>query len=137
MTIVDQLTKPISLPNDAKPTIHEANTFLQKNTYTTYDSWFNVGSVSWDNFFYTVDSKASIQIAQKFFPGRVYINNFYLNQEGVHYSREVFHSLDVFGDIGGIFEITMIIFGFFVFPISEHSFILRAARLMYFGRTKD
>ena len=45
--------------------------------------------------------------------------------------------LGVLGDLGGIFEITMIVFGFFLFPMSEHSFILRAARLLYFGRTKE
>lgn len=31
----------------------------------------------------------------------------------------------------------MLIFGFFLFPISEHSFYLRAARLLYFARTSD
>ena len=31
----------------------------------------------------------------------------------------------------------MIIFGFFLFPISEHSFYLRAGRMLFFARTKD
>jgi len=31
----------------------------------------------------------------------------------------------------------MIIFGFFLFPISEHSFYLKAARMLYYARTKD
>jgi len=45
--------------------------------------------------------------------------------------------LGVLGDLGGIFEITMIVFGFFLFPISEHSFTIQAARLLYFARTKE
>ena len=45
--------------------------------------------------------------------------------------------LGVLGDLGGIFEITMIVFGFFLFPVSEHSFYLKASRLLYFARTKD
>lgn len=51
--------------------------------------------------------------------------------------REVYDILGVLGDLGGIFEVTMIVFGFFMFPISEHSFNLTAARLLYFGRTKE
>ena len=45
--------------------------------------------------------------------------------------------LGVLGDLGGIFEVTMIVFGFFLFPVSEHSFILKAARLLYYARTRD
>ena len=41
------------------------------------------------------------------------------------------------GDIGGILEFTLIVFGFFIYPISEHSFFLRASRQMFFARTKD
>ena len=39
--------------------------------------------------------------------------------------------------MGGIVEVIMIIFGFFLFPISEHSFYLKAARMLYYARTKD
>jgi hypothetical protein len=39
--------------------------------------------------------------------------------------------------LGGIVEVIMIIFGFFLFPISEHSFYLKAARMLYYARTKD
>ena len=31
----------------------------------------------------------------------------------------------------------MLLFGFFLFPISEHSFTLQALRLLYKARTKD
>lgn len=51
--------------------------------------------------------------------------------------REVYNLLDVMGDIGGILEISMLLFGFFIFPISEHSFFLTAARLQFFARTKN
>ena len=52
------------------------------------------------------------------------------------HSREVYNILALLGDLGGIFEIVMIIFGVFIFPISEHSFNLRASRMMFFARTK-
>ena len=43
----------------------------------------------------------------------------------------------VIGDTGGVFELIIMIFGVVIFPISYHSFILRASRLMFFARTKD
>lgn len=49
----------------------------------------------------------------------------------------MYNSLGVLGDLGGIIEVIMIIFGFFLFPVSEHSFYLSAGRLLYFARTKD
>ena len=55
----------------------------------------------------------------------------------MNYIREVYNILGVLGDLGGIVEVIMIIFGFFLFPISEHSFYLKAARMLYFARTKD
>lgn len=31
----------------------------------------------------------------------------------------------------------MILFGFLIFPISEHSFVLKAAKLLFIARTRD
>lgn len=53
------------------------------------------------------------------------------------YQREVYTGIDALGDIGGIIEITIIFFGFIFLPISRHSYYLRAARFMFFARTKD
>jgi len=39
--------------------------------------------------------------------------------------------------LGGVTEIIGIIFGFFLFPVSYHSFILKAAQHMFFARTTD
>jgi hypothetical protein len=39
------------------------------------------------------------------------------------------------GDTGGILEVYLIICGFILFPISEHSFILTAAKKLYMART--
>ena len=63
--------------------------------------------------------------------------NVFLNEEGVNYQRDAYNILGVLGDLGGIVEVIMIIFGFFLFPISEHSFYLKAARMLYFARTKE
>lgn len=70
-------------------------------------------------------------------PNRIFVQNVYLNEEGVRYTREVYNILGILGDLGGIVEVIMIIFGFFLFPISEHSFYLKAGRLLFFARTKE
>lgn len=139
MLIVDQSNSPIRMLRDDDYTVFVATALMQKNTYNTYDSWFDVGVMTWDNAFYTVATKNSIQELPDLdtSPNRLYTQIIYLNQEGVHYVREVYDMLGVLGDLGGIFEVTMIVFGFFLFPVSQHSFILKAAGLLYYARTKD
>ena len=41
------------------------------------------------------------------------------------------------GRLGGITNVMMILFGFMIFPISEHSFILKAAKKLFLARTRD
>ena len=41
------------------------------------------------------------------------------------------------GDLGGVFEILVLIFGFFVNPISEHSFTMKALEKLYLAKTKQ
>jgi hypothetical protein len=41
------------------------------------------------------------------------------------------------GNIGGVFELLLLIFGFFIMPVSEHSFYLEAAKKLYFARTSN
>ena len=43
MVIVDQSSSPLGLKNDGKNTYFEATALMQKNTYNTYDSWFDIG----------------------------------------------------------------------------------------------
>jgi len=69
-------------------------------------------------------------------PNLIYILSVFLSEKGVHHKRIVYNFLDVMGDIGGVFEITMIVFGVVFIPIAEHSFIMTAARQMFFARTK-
>jgi hypothetical protein len=54
----------------------------------------------------------------------------------VYHSRKVFGWFDLLGKLGGITNVMMILFGFFLFPISEHSFVLKAAKKLFIARTK-
>jgi hypothetical protein len=41
------------------------------------------------------------------------------------------------GDLGGVFEVIMVFFGFIISPVSEHSFFLKSIKKLYYARTKD
>jgi hypothetical protein len=44
---------------------------------------------------------------------------------------------NLLGDLGGVKELIVLIFGIFLLPISEHSFILKAAKFLFIARTSN
>jgi hypothetical protein len=63
--------------------------------------------------------------------------NFDLEESEVLHSREVYHIMDLIGDLGGVFEVIITIFGIFVFPMSQHSFVMKALEKLFLARTLD
>lgn len=41
------------------------------------------------------------------------------------------------GDLGGVTELIMLMFGFFLIPIAEHSFLVKTIRQAYMAKTRD
>ena len=60
-----------------------------------------------------------------------------MQDEFIVHTRVAYGTLDVLGDLGGVTEVIMIVFGFLIYPISEHSFTLKAAKKMFLARTTD
>lgn len=60
-----------------------------------------------------------------------------LSSETIRYTRKVYGMIDLLGDLGGVIEIVMLFFGFFLYPISEHSFNLEAIKKLFFASTSD
>ena len=58
-----------------------------------------------------------------------------LDQTGVAHTRVRYGLFDLLGDLGGVTEVIMLLFGYFLYPISEHSFIIKAANKLFFART--
>ena len=52
------------------------------------------------------------------------MNHFFLDAVGNNHKREVYNMLDAFGDLGGVIEVLMILFGVIFLPISKHSYYL-------------
>jgi hypothetical protein len=61
----------------------------------------------------------------------------FLTDEALHHERNVFNTVDLLGELGGIIEIFIIIFGIIIFPFSKQSFVQTAIRLLFKARTND
>jgi len=49
--------------------------------------------------------------------------------------RKCYGAFDLLGDLGGVIEVIMVLFGFMIYPISEHSFMLKATKKLFKART--
>ena len=45
-----------------------------------------------------------------------------LHQEKYVHERQIYGFIDLLGDLGGVMEVIMIVFGIILYPISFHSF---------------
>ena len=52
-------------------------------------------------------------------------------------TRRVFGWFDLLGKLGGVTNVMMLIFGFMIYPISEHSYVLKVAKKLFIVRTRD
>ena len=114
--------------------------YIRGNDITTLDQFINLGT-SFAGVFYDIYKSVYKPITAKSgnskLDGLLYRTQFFLTTEKVSYSRQAYGMLDLLGDLGGVTEVLMIVFGIILFPISEHSFYLHAARLLFLGKTED
>ena len=55
----------------------------------------------------------------------------------IEHERSIFNLFDVKGNLGGVQDILVILFGIFISPVSEHYFNLKFLRKLYIIRTKQ
>lgn len=60
-----------------------------------------------------------------------------LSAEKIEHERERYNFLNLIGDMGGVFEILLILFGSIASPVSEYSFIAKAISKLYLSRTTN
>jgi hypothetical protein len=70
-------------------------------------------------------------------PSKLFVNKFWLTGQVQQNKRQIFGWFDLLGKLGGITNVMMLLFGFFLFGISEHSFILKASKKLFIARTAD
>lgn len=115
--------------------IAEQNFFLAKNTIYTIDALLTLGAHTYDGDYYSVGKQ--LNRPNVYTNGKIYASNIYLHGEQFTLSREVYNCFGLLGDLGGVTEVIMIVFGFIFYPISEHSYILTASQKLFFAKTSD
>ena len=70
-------------------------------------------------------------------PRLLYRTQIFLMSEEITHGREVYGFMDLLGDLGGVTEVIMLVFGIFLFPISEHSYTVQAAKKLFLAKAKD
>lgn len=102
--------------------------YLRRNAIATQDDYL-IPEPSWESIFYDVGKqgykplKVSSKPREKS-PQLLYRTQIFLTSEEITHGREVYGFLDLLGDLGGVTEVIMLVFGFFLFPISEHSYVI-------------
>lgn len=107
---------------------------ISPNQVQTQDMWLQLGWYTHDfNFFskhninsyfnkrYSEDPLAQVQIN--------------ISSTGRKHERRVYGYFDLLGDLGGVLEMVLVFFGFFINPVAEHSFIFKATNKLYLART--
>ena len=101
------------------------------------DNFLFVDIPTFEGTFFQIGSMIKIPIHKNKFPGQLFLCDLYLQKESIIHKREIFNLFDFMGDIGGVIEIMIIIFGFVLFPISQQSFILKFTKSLFKARTSD
>ena len=111
--------------------------FLRQNTYQTFDGLINLEWPSQTGTFYDVGDKLTFSYSTlKMRPNLLYVYKMNLDNYKQEHQRQVYNLLDLLGDLGGVLEVLVFIFGIFLYPISEHSFTMKALSILYLARTE-
>ena len=110
---------------------------LSKNIISTEDSIFDLGFESFFGFFFKIGSVLKQEYIPEIDPGCIYTTVYRLQSTGLLHKRSVYGLMGLIGDLGGVTEVVMILFGFFLYPISEFEFNLEAMKTLFMARTSD
>jgi hypothetical protein len=87
--------------------------------------------------YFTPGKVLTRQKSPKISPGVLFESYIWRQGELIRHYRVVYDILGVLGDLGGVTEVIMLFFGFFLYPIAEHSFYLQAIKKLYLARASD
>jgi hypothetical protein len=111
--------------------------FLMQNEIEFKDSVFDFGQNTFEGEFYNVARKDFMEDVPEVDLVNVYKTVYMLQRLGARHERSVYGFLAMIGDLGGVTEIIMLLFGFFLFPIAEFSFNIKAMKKWFLLATTD
>ena len=110
--------------------------YLQLNSLDSHDSYFDLfdqptHSIQFNKFTRLETDRIGIKPQNEFFLFR-----FGLDSNVMEHQRKIYGLLDAIGEFGGVFSVFKSLLGYFLFPISYLSFVLKAMEKLYFVKTK-
>ena len=82
------------------------------------DSFFpNIETMS--DYFFKIETLIERPYNPNKFPGEVLRVSTYIFEEATYHEREVYNIIDLIGELGGVIEILILIFGVLIYPISK------------------
>jgi hypothetical protein len=79
-----------------------------------------------------LSGKGQDQVKYSIYQTKLYRDNFKVNHD-----RMIYGLIDLLGDLGGVLEIVLLVTGFFLNNIAEHSFYTNSISKLYMANTKD
>ena len=101
------------------------------------DDWFQIGQISKEGFFYTINDSLLRAKYKKNNPNLLLEHNFYLDHILVTHKRTIYDVIALLGDLGGVTEVLMLVLGFFLFPISESSYNMISTKRLFLAKTTE
>lgn len=110
---------------------------MRQNYIETEDEFLQLGQYTYTGYFYDIGSKIVRNRRRYIDKKALYQCYVYLKNEQVKHTRAVYGLIDLLGDLGGVTEVIMLVFGFFLFPVSEHNFTIQATKKLFYASTSD
>jgi hypothetical protein len=113
---------------------------IMENTYETFDSILDpLKTPNQEGSFYTASgpiiSNQPRMLLNPTVKDILFKVNIQALNKKVEHSREVYNLLDLIGDIGGVLDVLLLLFGLLIYPISEHSFVLKAIEKLFLAHS--
>ena len=128
------VTKPVYLAEPVKITSPSSNTqyykhfWIQKNELQTYDSIIPSDKPTYKAEYLSLDYSFD---GSQYSEDTYLIYNFQFSENRLLHVRSCYNILDFIGNIGGVLDIFVLVFGVFFSPISQFSFMIRALQKIY------
>ena len=113
------------------------NLSIAKNMIYTQDDYFQLGQYTHIGEFYDVHNVLPSKVTHKIMPKTLFNTRIWLDSTMTTSNRSIYHFLDVLGDMGGVLEILIVVFGIVCCTFSEYSFIITAANKYFNARTSN
>jgi hypothetical protein len=113
------------------------NLSIAKNMIYTQDDYFQLGQYTHIGEFYDVHNVLPSKVTHKIMPKTLFNTRIWLDSTMTTSYRTIYHFVDVLGDLGGVLEILIVVFGIVCCTFSEYSFIITAANKYFNARTSN